>query len=70
MIHWFNNQAWFGVGANWIQYTTIFTWAAVLWTLWHRRCHEPFCVRPGEIPVKGTHHKVCKRHAKVNGHVH
>ncbi len=70
MIHWFNNQGWYGFGANVIQYTTIFTWGIVMWHVWHHRCAEPGCIRPGQVPKKGTADKVCKKHAIEKGHVH
>lgn len=34
----------------------------------HFKCRD--CWRPAHVPVKGTHHKVCRKHAAEQGHVH
>lgn len=36
----------------------------------HLHCIERGCYRPGTVPVKGTPHKVCRKHAIEQGHVH
>ncbi len=39
-----------------------------LWVHRHIRCVE--CHRIGTVPVPGTVHKVCKKHALEQGHTH
>jgi hypothetical protein len=36
--------------------------------LFEERCRD--CWRKGHVPVSGTAHKVCKRHAAAGGHSH
>jgi len=33
-------------------------------------CSQKGCIRIGTVPVPGTVHKVCKKHAKEQGHTH
>jgi hypothetical protein len=40
----------------------------VFLTLRHLRCR--YCWRPARIPIAGTPHHACKRHAREHGHVH
>ena len=68
MIHWLNGQTWFSVGSNAIQWLSISAWGTVAWAYWHHRCQH--CLRPGQVPVSGTTHKVCKHHAEKLGHTH
>ena len=41
-----------------------------LLALRHLHCVEKGCYRPATVPVPGTVHKVCKRHARERGHTH
>jgi len=40
----------------------------VFLTLRHFRCLH--CWRPARVPVSGTPHHVCKKHAAEHGHAH
>lgn len=39
-----------------------------LWVHRHLKCRD--CLRPGTVPVPGSVHKVCKKHALEHGHTH
>lgn len=71
MFHWLNNQEWFTQGANYWQWITSIA-AVIGWLLIARShsCGEPRCIRLGQVPVEGTHHKVCKKHAKQQNITH
>jgi len=72
-MHWLNHQYWFNEGANYWQWITSFIaiggWSTVLWHLWHNRCFYCY-IRQGQVPIEGTVHKACKKHATENGHMH
>jgi hypothetical protein len=36
----------------------------------HLHCHEKGCIRPATVPIPGTVHKHCRKHALEQGHVH
>lgn len=45
--------------------------AGYLVALRHFTCDRSWrCFRPGRVPVKGTVHHFCKRHARAAGHTH
>lgn len=71
MVHWLNNQYWFTAGANWWQWITSLV-ALVGWVMLVRshNCGHPRCFRIGQVPVRGTHHKLCKRHARQKDVTH
>lgn len=56
--------------SNLLSIPTLVSLVLLLWHFWHSRCVEPFCVRPGEVPVEGTVHKVCCRHAERRNITH
>lgn len=63
---------WFGWDAGAVLTNLIASaiWVApgALWLHSHLKCRD--CWRPASVPVKGTHHKVCKVHAIKHGHTH
>ncbi len=36
----------------------------------HRHFRCLYCIRPTTVPIQGTPHKSCKKHALEHGHVH
>jgi hypothetical protein len=51
--------------------------ASVIWVpltyffaLRHLHCVEKGCFRPATVPISGTVHKHCKKHATICGTVH
>jgi len=69
VIHWFDDQIWFGVGSNMLQYLGTFGVFSLIWGAWHHRCRGTLlCVRPGQVAVAGTTYKVCPRHSTPHHH--
>lgn len=62
-MEWLGQQTWFAVGANLLQWLSSIGLLAGAWHVWHHRCHVRFCLRPGQIAVKGTTWKVCPKHS-------
>lgn len=66
MLHYLSQALWFNTGANIWQWITSVV-AITGWGLWsHTRFTEDrceYCYRKGVVPVTGSHHKHCKRHA-------
>ena len=63
---------WFGWDAGSVLTNLV---ASMIWVIptaiWaHRvfRCH--YCWRPARVPIKGTPHHSCRKHAIEKGHVH
>lgn len=56
--------------SNLLAIPTLVSLVLLLWHFWHSRCHEPLCVRPGEVPIEGDVHKLCCRHAADRGLTH
>lgn len=66
--------SWFAFpdGGIWSNLVASALWVPVTYVslLRHLHCRESGCFRPGTVPVKGTPHKVCKKHAGQGGHTH
>lgn len=60
---WPNGGVWSNLVASAITFGLGYLVAA-----WHFKCVH--CWRPGRVPVKGTVHHVCRRHAVKHGHTH
>ena len=69
-IYWLDTQHWWAYGANIIQWATVIGWGVLFHHFWVNRCREPLCVRHGVVPVSGTVHKMCKRHAAKHNLTH
>jgi hypothetical protein len=67
-------QGWFGLpnGAVYSNLVAAIIWVPVAWiaALRHLHCIEKGCYRPATVPVPGTVHKICKKHAPKLGVTH
>lgn len=67
-------QSWFSFpdGGIWSNLVASALWVPItyLGILRHLHCKEKGCFRHGVVPVEGTVHKVCKKHAVEAGHTH
>lgn len=70
VFNWLNGYAPFTAGANILQWIGSIGLIGAIAHYWASRCHEPLCIRPGHVPVKGTTKKACKKHAERDGHTH
>ncbi len=73
LFHYLSNAYWFNSGANYWQWITSIVALAGWGMYFHVRFGEDrckHCWRKGNVPVKGTIHRVCKRHALEHGHTH
>lgn len=68
ILQWLNN-GWFNAGSNVLSYVTLSGIVSLLWSAWHHRCRgTTLCIRPGQVPIKGTTFKVCPKHSTPHHH--
>lgn len=68
-LAWLNDQTWFGVGSNLLQYIGSIGLLSYLWHRWEHQCRGSLlCFRTGQVEVDGTTWMVCPKHSTPGHH--